>query len=303
MMRRTFSRLKREDGFTLSEMLVVISILGLILGAFCSIFSSAIHHSGEIQEQNLLQTEVQAATDRIAREVRQSYYGDTTQTVIKMSTGTQLQFYSLDNQQPYHLRLIAYRLNAGTLKPATATSPLTGRTALGASPRSARGPRSSTRSRTRRSSPISTARARRPTRPRPLHVRSVTTTLSVATGDNARPSVHVHDQCRSGGRRDVDLRRIGRREDGVAMLTVVILVAFSAWSRRADRPGHERVHAQQQRANQQRGLPGGRGRPGRLPVQARRRQDVLPPPRASSRVDAPADGGSGRRPAAERHHL
>ena len=59
MMRRTFSRLKREDGFTLSEMLVVISILGLILGAFSLIFSSAIHHSGEIQEQNLLQTEVQ----------------------------------------------------------------------------------------------------------------------------------------------------------------------------------------------------------------------------------------------------
>ena len=43
---------------------------------------------------------------------------------------------------------------------------------------------------------------------------------------------------------------------------------------RADRPGLERVDAQQQRANQQRGLPGGRGRPGRLPVEARRRQDA-----------------------------
>jgi prepilin-type N-terminal cleavage/methylation domain-containing protein len=131
MMRAIFTRLASERGFTLSEMLVVISILGLILGAFSLIFSSSIRHSGEIQEQSLMQTEVRFATDRIAREVRQAYYGDgttcpvtvTTGTCpITMSTATQLQFYSLDEQAPYHLRFIAYRLSGGALQRAMATS-------------------------------------------------------------------------------------------------------------------------------------------------------------------------------------
>jgi prepilin-type N-terminal cleavage/methylation domain-containing protein len=135
MMRSTVNVLKREDGFTLSEMLVVISILGLILGAFSLIFSSSIRHSGEIQEQSLLQTEARAAGDRVAREVRQAYYGDATTCPpavtsgtcpITTATGTQLQFYSLDEQAPYHLRLIAYRLNAGKLERAMATSNNTG---------------------------------------------------------------------------------------------------------------------------------------------------------------------------------
>jgi prepilin-type N-terminal cleavage/methylation domain-containing protein len=183
MMRRTFSRLKREDGFTLSEMLVVISILGLILGAFSLIFSSAIHHSGEIQEQNLLQTEVRAATDRIAREVRQSYYGDTTQTVIKMSTGTQLQFYSLDNQQPYHLRLIAYRLNGGTLERATATSPLTGGPPWGTFPAlSAWGPLVDSIKNATIFTYFDGASPTPNATTTPANVRSVTITLSVATG-------------------------------------------------------------------------------------------------------------------------
>lgn len=124
-MRAISTRLSSEGGFTLSEMLVVISILGLILGAFSLIFSSAIRHSGEIQEQNLLQTEVRAATDRIAREVRQAYVGDGT-SPIETTTGTQLQFLSLDAAEPYHLRRIVYRLTSGTLERAMATSTNTG---------------------------------------------------------------------------------------------------------------------------------------------------------------------------------
>ena len=158
MMRATFNRLKREDGFTLSEMLVVISILGLILGAFSLIFSSAIRHSGEIQEQNLLQTEVRAATDRIAtRGPAGVHLGDTAVSPTSDNDVHRDAAAVLLPRQPAALPsapdLVPAQCRQARACDGDEHAIRAGRP--GRSPPSARGARSSARSRTRRCSPTS----------------------------------------------------------------------------------------------------------------------------------------------------
>ena len=201
MMRRTFSRLKREDGFTLSEMLVVISILGLILGAFSLIFSSAIHHSGEIQEQNLLQTEVQGRNrqDRDARSGSRTTLGDTAPPPpIKMFDGDAAAV--LLARQPAALPPAADLLSAQCrhARAGDGDEHHYRRTALGDVPRAQRvGP---ARRLGQERDDLHLLRQRQPdavnATTTPANVRSVTITLSVATGQR-RPSVHVHDERRS----------------------------------------------------------------------------------------------------------
>jgi prepilin-type N-terminal cleavage/methylation domain-containing protein len=120
--RQLIRRLRREEGFTLSELLVVISILGIVFAAYATIFSSSIRHSGEIQEQSSIQTELRGATDKLAREFRQAYTGDDTVPAVEVATATQVTFLSPDRQQPFHLRRISYRLNNGVLERAEAIS-------------------------------------------------------------------------------------------------------------------------------------------------------------------------------------
>lgn len=119
-------RLRGQGGFTLTEMLVVLAILGVLLGAFSLLLSTTIRSSGEIQEQNLTQTELRSAIDRLAAELRQAYAGDSSIQPIEVATGTALQFLSPDRSTPYRLRRLSYRLSGGTLERAIATSTNTG---------------------------------------------------------------------------------------------------------------------------------------------------------------------------------
>lgn len=121
-MSRLRTLVRREEGFTLTEMLVVISILGIVFAAYATLFSSGIRHTGEIQEQSTIQTELRSATDKLAREFRQAYTGDDTVPAVEVSTATQVTFLSPDRQQPFHLRRISYRLNNGVLERAEAIS-------------------------------------------------------------------------------------------------------------------------------------------------------------------------------------
>ncbi len=122
MTRLLLHRLRREGGFTLSEMLVVLAILGILVAAFTALLSATITHSTEIQEQDVTQTEVRAAVDRLAADLRQAYSGDSATAPVESATGTTIQFLSPDRVQPFHLRRIAYRLSGGVLERAIATS-------------------------------------------------------------------------------------------------------------------------------------------------------------------------------------
>ena len=106
---------------TLSEMLVVLAIMGIILAALAGVLSMSITQSSQIQEQSILQTEVRDAVDTMARELRQAYTGDSTYP-IETATSTTLQFLSPDKAVPFHNRRIAYRLAGGQIDRAMTTS-------------------------------------------------------------------------------------------------------------------------------------------------------------------------------------
>lgn len=114
---------RAADGFTLIEMVVSIAVLGIFFAAFSTVVGSSIIHGSEIQEQAVLQTEVRAAVDRLAADLRQSTNaGDTSLARISTATGTQLTFISPDRAQPMHVRRIAYQVTGGQLQRALATS-------------------------------------------------------------------------------------------------------------------------------------------------------------------------------------
>lgn len=120
-MRRLHLRLRQEAGLTLSEMLVVLAIMGIILAALAGVLSMSITQSSQIQEQSTLQTEVRATVDTMARELRQAYTGDSSYPIVT-ATSTTLMFYSPDKAVPFHNRLIAYRLAGGQIDRAMTTS-------------------------------------------------------------------------------------------------------------------------------------------------------------------------------------
>jgi prepilin-type N-terminal cleavage/methylation domain-containing protein len=130
-------RLRREDGFTLSEQLTTLAVLSIFLAAVALVLSNAIRSSSAVEDQGTNQTEVRAAMDALASDLRQAYADDTTaltvttstsspQSMIPTWTGTQLDFYTPDRLTPFHLRRLSYRLSGGTLQRAQAISTNTG---------------------------------------------------------------------------------------------------------------------------------------------------------------------------------
>jgi prepilin-type N-terminal cleavage/methylation domain-containing protein len=113
--------LRREDGFTLMEMLVTIIVTGILFTAIMGSLASSLHWGSEVQERSVLQTEVRNTVDRLAAELRQAYTGDTT-PLIEAAGPTALTFSSPDRGTPLRLRKLSYRLSNGTLERAAATS-------------------------------------------------------------------------------------------------------------------------------------------------------------------------------------
>jgi prepilin-type N-terminal cleavage/methylation domain-containing protein len=119
-------RLRSEErGFTLIEMLATMSVLAVLFGIFSLILSNTIRDSSTIQDQSTNQTEVRAAIDGLAQDLRQGYTGDSSGTLTPISaiSGTTLSFYSPDRAQPaFHLRQIQYQLTGGKLQRRIQTS-------------------------------------------------------------------------------------------------------------------------------------------------------------------------------------
>jgi prepilin-type N-terminal cleavage/methylation domain-containing protein len=118
---RLSAKLRGERGFTLTELLVSLVIIGIVFTVFLVVLTNTIRDSGEVREDAVLQGEVRADVDRLAADLRQAYTGDATSPIETM-TGTQLTFLSPDRQTPLHNRRISYRLTSGTLQRAFATS-------------------------------------------------------------------------------------------------------------------------------------------------------------------------------------
>jgi type II secretory pathway pseudopilin PulG len=113
--------LREESGMTMTELVDVMAILGIIVAVLALVVSMSIRQSSQIQDQSVLQSEVRAAVDTLARDLRQAYTGDGSYP-IEAATGTTLQFLSPDRAMPFHNRRIAYRLAGGRIDRALTTS-------------------------------------------------------------------------------------------------------------------------------------------------------------------------------------
>lgn len=121
-MRRRIRLLRqRQDGFTLIELLEAMVLLTVLIALAATVLISIVRQGGEVQEQSVLQTEVRAGVDRLAQDLRQAY-SDAGAPAIETAGSTNLQFLSPDRAEPFHMRRIAYRMSAGRLERALATS-------------------------------------------------------------------------------------------------------------------------------------------------------------------------------------
>jgi prepilin-type N-terminal cleavage/methylation domain-containing protein len=107
--------LGREDGFTISEVLVTMVVAGIVGTAMIGSLSSAVRTGNDVQERSVLQTEVRAAVDGLAADLRQAYTGDAT-TPVQVAGPVDLVFTSPDRGTPLRLRRVAYRLDGDLLE-------------------------------------------------------------------------------------------------------------------------------------------------------------------------------------------
>jgi prepilin-type N-terminal cleavage/methylation domain-containing protein len=124
-MRLHLGNVRREDGYSLSEMLVVLVIVGILMSAFASIVQAMVTHSTEVTAESVAQTQVRAGIDELARDLRQAYAGDGTSGIEAFTTSS-ITFDSPDRATPFHLRRISYRVSGGVLQRQLTTTTNTG---------------------------------------------------------------------------------------------------------------------------------------------------------------------------------
>ena len=104
---------RREEGFSLIELLVASVLLGILAAAFAFVLGSTVTHSAATQDASVAQHEARSAVERFAADLRQAYTGDDAAYPIEVTNGTSVQFLSPDRAAPFHLRRVSYRLTAG----------------------------------------------------------------------------------------------------------------------------------------------------------------------------------------------
>jgi prepilin-type N-terminal cleavage/methylation domain-containing protein len=114
--------LSREDGFTLSEMLTALVVLGALFALASTVIASAIRHSDEVEDQSVMQAEIRGAIDQFGSDLRQTYSGDEATFPIESISPTEITFLSPDRAVPFHLRRVSYRLSGGRFERRIATS-------------------------------------------------------------------------------------------------------------------------------------------------------------------------------------
>lgn len=107
-----------EDGFTVPELLVTMTLLAIVLTAFGQMLITTSKTSNRVQEQAVLQSEVRASMDRLTTDLRQATNTTTTSPVGSVSS-TAFTFDTPDRSTPFHLRRISYRLVNGSLERST----------------------------------------------------------------------------------------------------------------------------------------------------------------------------------------
>jgi prepilin-type N-terminal cleavage/methylation domain-containing protein len=113
--------IRDERGFSLPELLVGMTLLAIVLGAFGQMLITSSKTSNRVEEQAALQTEVRASVDRLTTDFRQATTTGAPSPVESVSS-TAFTFDSPDRNTPFHLRRIAYRVVNGQLERSTTIS-------------------------------------------------------------------------------------------------------------------------------------------------------------------------------------
>jgi prepilin-type N-terminal cleavage/methylation domain-containing protein len=120
-MRARLRKLRCERGMTLVELMLAMTLMGVLVMAMTGLMTTVGHWGDKVQEDSTLQAEARASLDHLAQDLRQAYSGDATPAIESMSA-TGITFLSPDRSTPYRLRRISYRLNGGSLDRAQALS-------------------------------------------------------------------------------------------------------------------------------------------------------------------------------------
>lgn len=112
---------REESGFTLIELMVIMSILTVVVTAFTETMATTLTRGAAIAEHASLESEGRAVVDVMAAELRQAACNGTVSPIVT-ATHTQLTFYTPDRQMPYHMREVSYALSGGALTEAQVTS-------------------------------------------------------------------------------------------------------------------------------------------------------------------------------------
>jgi prepilin-type N-terminal cleavage/methylation domain-containing protein len=113
--RSAWRLLRGQSGFTLVELLLVSSLLGVMTTMFALTMSTTVDRNAQISDQSILQTETRSALDMLVDDLRSATHGDT-QVPIIQATNSSITFYSPDRLSPNKMRRVVYWFDGTSLK-------------------------------------------------------------------------------------------------------------------------------------------------------------------------------------------
>jgi prepilin-type N-terminal cleavage/methylation domain-containing protein len=109
-------RNRDDGGYTLVEVMVATSILGVALALVFSALTGGVRQAADAQSRAQIEADVRTTADAFVRDLRQAYTGDPGLNRIASMTATQITFYSPDRFTPFHLRKISYSISGTNLQ-------------------------------------------------------------------------------------------------------------------------------------------------------------------------------------------
>ncbi len=129
MIRRTLTRLRRQEGFSLTELLVVMPVMAILLAVIMGMLVTLLRGNTTATGQVSQQSTYFPTIDAMMQDVRNALPPTQGGSPLVSATSTQIVFYSPDEAysasgatSPFHLREIAYRFSGGALQKQLITS-------------------------------------------------------------------------------------------------------------------------------------------------------------------------------------
>jgi Tfp pilus assembly protein PilV len=116
--------LRREDGFSLFELLVAMPLMLIVIGGLTLMLTTITHWSSHTQAEASLQTESRSAVSVLEDDIRGAFIGDGSSPIIS-ATATSITFYTPDQypttvagsvESSFHLMKTTYQVTGGTLQ-------------------------------------------------------------------------------------------------------------------------------------------------------------------------------------------